>query len=73
MHIRFPGPISRQCLFPIPQAQGGDQGDPISLCGSHQKGRDDGAPEDSRRSLPGVHRSVEEEGGQVCETGGKLF
>ena len=40
-------------FFPIPQDQGGDQGDPIFWCGGHQKSRDDGAPEDSRRSLPG--------------------
>ena len=60
-------------FFPIPQAQWGDQGDPISCCVGHQKGCDDGAPEDSRRSLPGVHRSMEEEDGQVCEAGGKLF
>ena len=60
-------------IFPIAQAQEGDQGDPISWCGGHQNCRDDGAQEDSRRSLPGVHRSVEEEDGQVCETGGKLF
>lgn len=60
-------------VLPHPQAQGGHQGDPFKKRGRHQKSRDDGAPEDPGRILPGVRASVTEKIGKERYTAGALL